>query len=163
MLWKWFKDCKTAEDGKKRYHQLSREYHPDNGGDAETMKHINAEFSDWWKRFKDIHTSAKGTTYKAEKETTETAEMFMDIIDKLSHLHDIDVEICGSWLWLSGNTYGYREELKSFGCRWSQGKKKWYWTVEPFIRKKSRMTMEDIRRVYGSEHVHMHRNPELDG
>lgn len=163
MYWKWFKDCKTAEDGKKRYHQLSREHHPDNGGSADIMKDINAEFSDWWKRFKDIHTSPKGTTYHSEKETTETAEMFIDIIDKLSRLHGVEVEICGSWLWLSGNTYCYREELKSFGCRWSQGKKKWYWTTDPFIRKKSRMTMEDIRRVYGSEMVHMNRKPELDG
>ena len=162
MFWKWFSDCDTAEAGKKRYHQLTKQHHPDNGGNAETMKEINAEYSSWWKRYKDVHVSAKGTKYTSEKATTETAEMFIDIIDKLSRLRDIEVEICGSWIWIAGNTFPYRDQLKTFGCRWSVGKKRWYWTVEPFIRKKSRMTMDDIRRVYGSEKVHMNHRPELD-
>lgn len=161
-MWKWFNDCKTSESGKKKYHSLSRKYHPDNGGSADVMKEINSEFSEWWKVYKDIHETTTGETYKSKTETKETASIFIKIIENLGRLKGIEIEICGSWIWLSGNTYIYREELKSFGCRWSKGKHKWYWTLEPFIPKKSKMTMNDIRRVYGSETVSVNHVPEIE-
>ena len=39
-----FKDCRTLEELKKKYHELVLKHHPDRGGDLETMKAINAEF-----------------------------------------------------------------------------------------------------------------------
>ena len=99
-MWKWFKDCKTAEQGKQLYHEYAHKFHPDNGGTGNELKEINVEFKQWWAYYKDIHANSEGKTYHSAESTTETAEEFMDIIRNLSGLPDIEVELCGSWLWI---------------------------------------------------------------
>jgi hypothetical protein len=151
---RWFSSCKTAEQGKALYRELVRKFHPDNGYTGDELKEINVEFKIWWKSHKDIHQNAEGKTYTAEHETTETAEEFMEIISNLSTLSGIEIEICGSWLWISGNTYPVRVQLSEFGCRWSRGKKKWYWTKTEYSGMKyKKPTMEEIRLRYGSQKV----------
>lgn len=158
-MYKWFSECKTAEQGKQKYRELVKQYHPDNGGTGEELKEISAEFSTWWDHYKNIHTNADGKTYTSEKETTETAEQFMDIIRNLSNLPNIEIEICGSWLWITGNTYPVRTQLSEFGCRWSRGKKKWYWTQDDFTKARyKKPSMEQIRQRYGSQMVHLQPN-----
>ena len=41
---KYFKNIRSFEDLKKRFRELLKENHPDNGGDVEVMKTINVEF-----------------------------------------------------------------------------------------------------------------------
>lgn len=41
---KYFKNIRSFEDLKKRFRELLKENHPDNGGDVEVMKAINVEF-----------------------------------------------------------------------------------------------------------------------
>lgn len=36
---------------------------------------------------------------------------------------NINIEICGSWIWVSGNTYGCKTELKQNGFHWASKKK----------------------------------------
>ena len=38
----------------------------------------------------------------------ETASDFIQIINALMKIKGIKVELCGSWLWISGNTYRVR-------------------------------------------------------
>ncbi len=153
-MFKWFRDCKTAEAGKSLYRDLVRKFHPDNGGSGVEIKEINAEFSIWWERFKNIHADEKGQTYTDENGTTETAEDFIEIISNLSRLSGIELEICGKWLWISGNTYPVRDHLKSYGCGYASGKKKWYWTKEPFQKHRCKgKSMKQIRFRYGSQKV----------
>lgn len=162
-MWKWFKQCKTAEEGKGRYRELVRKFHPDNGGSGEELKEISVEFKNWFEKHKNIHTDSEGKTYTSETETFETAEDFMDIINNLSTLPNISVEICGSWLWISGNTYPVRTQLASFGCRWSKGKKKWYWTTDEYTRVRYKTpTMAQIRQMYGSQKIKLHTRPQLE-
>ena len=40
----WFIDADSIEDAKKIYWELSKKYHPDLGGDEETMKAVNDEY-----------------------------------------------------------------------------------------------------------------------
>lgn len=162
-MWKWFKDCKTAEEGKQLYRELVRKFHPDNGGTGDEIKEINNEFRMWWDSHKDIHTNSDGVTYTAEESTTETAEEFMYIIRNLSTLSGITVEMCGSWLWISGNTFPVREQLKEFGCQWSKGKKKWYWTAQKDFTKAryKAPSMGEIRMRYGSQSVSLSRQAML--
>lgn len=40
---KFFATCATLEELRKVYRRLAVQYHPDLGGDTETMKQINAE------------------------------------------------------------------------------------------------------------------------
>lgn len=41
---KWFAGVTTIEELRKRYRELLKQFHPDNGGDEETMKTINIEY-----------------------------------------------------------------------------------------------------------------------
>lgn len=161
---RFFSTCKTAEEGKAVYKKLAREFHPDNGGNPEDMKALNAEFKIFWELFKDIHfDSATGQRKQATKSTTETAEEFIEIIANLNTIPDITIEATGSWLWIRGNTYPYRENLKSFGCRYSASKKCWYWAKDLGPKRGRRGTnMNDIRSKYGSENIE-HKNPVFIG
>ena len=94
---KYFSGCKTAEELKKAYQKQCKALHPDNNPGKDTtaaFQEMQAEFSAAWDRLKDIHQAADGETY--ERETTETAAEFMDIIDRLTRIVGIDVELCGS-------------------------------------------------------------------
>lgn len=157
---KWFTGIKTAEQAKQRYHELVKMYHPDNGGSGIEIKEIISEFKIIWERVKNLHYSEeKHGTY--EKETDETADDFIDIINALLRFEGIVIEICGSWIWLSGNTYPVKDELKMLGCRWSKGKKKWYFTHDEWKPSLFHKSMGEIRSTYGSKVIRPRRNYEI--
>ena len=159
---KHFTNCRTLEELKKAYRKAAIENHPDRGGDPEVMKEINAEYEMMFNRLKNFHNS---TTTDESKKTTETPEEFKAIIEKLIRLNGIEIEICGSWLWISGNTFANRDELKKSGCKYSKNKKMWYWhhEEEGFHFYKSRTTMDEIRQKYGSERMNLSRQAQLAG
>ena len=49
---KYFNNCNTLDELKKEYRRLAMQNHPDRGGDAETMKAINAEYDNLFPLFK---------------------------------------------------------------------------------------------------------------
>ena len=102
---KYFIDIKTLEELKKAYRRLAMQHHPDCGGDTETMKQINAEHDELFEVLKKQHNAqaAADSTGKI-KATTETAEEFRQILDLLLRLDGLEIELCGSWLWIGGNT-----------------------------------------------------------
>lgn len=158
---KRFTNCKYAEEGKALYKELLKKYHPDNGGSTVTMQEINSEFTEWWKTHKSRHCSATGEEYI--KETQERAEDFIEILDKLAALDGLDLEICGTWLWIRGNTLLNREALKEFGCRYATSKKAWFWTSESFTKKRMKtQSMSAIRAKYGSEKIINESKPLLN-
>ncbi len=149
----YFTNCKTQEELKKEYRRLCKELHPDNGGNAADFQKMQADFetagrSEAWRTFK----NAKGETYT--KDTTETAADFMEVLNKLAGLDGLTLEICGTWLWITGNTYPVRDILKSSGCKFSKKKTAWYWHKEPFRKRgKRELNMSQIREMFGSEEV----------
>lgn len=146
----YFADCRTAEDLKKKYRKLAKQLHPDAGGSKETFQSMQAEFSAAWQRLKNVHVNRDGERY--EKETDETAEAFMDIIGELIKLKDVDVEICGSWIWCSGNTKPYKEIFRRLAFRWSKVKAAWYFHNEPYRKHHGReLSLDEIRNMYGSK------------
>lgn len=164
---KYFTNCKTQEELKKEYRRLCKELHPDNGGNAADFQQMQSDFEEAgrtqaWRTF----TNSKGETYTKEK-TEETAADFMQIIRILTGLQGVNIELCGTWLWITGNTRSVKDELKAAGCRWSKSKTAWYWHKEPY-RKRGRheVSMERIRDMFGSEAVHApshHAEPQIDG
>lgn len=146
---RYFDGCRTAEELKKAYRQAAKELHPDAGGGEEEFKAMQAEFSAAWSRLKNIHVTKDGEKY--EKETQETAEAFMSIIEELIRLKDIEVEICGSWIWCSGNTRPYKDLFRKLNFHWSKSKAAWYYHGEPYRKHHSReLSLDEIRGMYGS-------------
>lgn len=160
---KWFCDCETIEDIKKRYRDLARQYHPDiNPDNADKMKEINIEFDEVAKIYANVHkaqtvdTSADTSTNNSNSETndvddTDDTTQFRDIIMQISHI-DADIEIIGTWIWVTGNTYQWRNDLKKAGFSWCKNKKAWQYHTGIYHKKsKKQLGMNDIRSAYGTK------------
>lgn len=146
---KYFINIKTLDELKAAYRRLAMQYHPDRGGDTETMKAINNEHDELFEQLKRQHNAKADENHQ----TTETPEEFRDIIEQLLKLDGLTVELCGSWLWIGGNTREHKDALKAAGCRWSNNKKLWYWRhAEDGARwSRGRRSMGEIRTKYGSQ------------
>ncbi len=150
---KYFQNCSTIEELKKEYRRLAQINHPDNGGNPEKMKMINGEYEKAFNRLKDIHNkAADDDTTGQKKKMNETAAEYMEVIQKIITLPDIVIELCGSWVWVSGNTYEFKDTFKAAGFRWASKKKMWYWRSEAdATTSRGKMSMQEIRQKYGSE------------
>lgn len=142
---KYFKNVKILEELRKEYKRLVKENHPDNGGSNEAIKNINVEYDELFKALKN-NDKTEHTKYNMAED-----EMLRNVINSIINLN-IDIEICGSWIWVSGNTYEYKTELKQNGFRWASKKKMWYWhSPEEKARGNGKATIDDIRNKYGSQ------------
>lgn len=140
----------TLEELKTMYKRLALANHPDQGGSTEAMQQINAEYTELFNTLKNVHRSAEGEKYTARQDNDETAAEFIDIIAKLVRLPGIIIELCGSWLWITGETRAVKDELKEIGFRWSKNKTAWYYHRGEYHKSKGEMSLDDIRIKYGS-------------
>ncbi len=131
----------------KHYRQQAKRYHPDcKNGDLDIMKLVNLAFElveglnfTWDIREED----------RAARPLTDTIQ---EMWDQLKHYPGLVGEIIGSWLWISGNTYPIREQLKNMGFSYAHIKKCWYYH-EGYYHKhnKTQYTMSDMRNLWGSQ------------
>lgn len=75
------------------------------------------------------------------------------VLEKLAGLAGITIEICGSWVWVSGDTYPVKDIIKAAGCFFSSKKKMWYWREEKegWHGRRGGADMATIRLKYGSQ------------
>ena len=111
---KYFRNVDCIEELKKQYKNLAMANHPDRGGSEEVMKEINNEYDCLFSKYKNIHKSAEGETFEAKKETAEAPEFFRNIINEIIKLQDLVIEVCGRWLWVTGNTFVLSKTLQRY-------------------------------------------------
>lgn len=151
---KWFSNPKTLEELKKQYKKLAMAHHPDCGGTTEEMQEINAEYDELFAVLKNAKSTADGKVYETSEEVKETPEEFKKIINELVKLQGIEIEICGNWVWITGNTYNCRESLKALKFRFSKKKTAWYYHNEDYKKKsKKTFSLDEIRELFGSEKI----------
>lgn len=152
----YFENVQTLDELKAVYRKLAMKHHPDVGGDTETMQRINAEYEAVFERLKaeQNNRAAADTTGKTYA-TAEQAADFIEIINKLIRMDGLVIELCGRWLWISGDTMKHKDELKAAGCRWSSQKKMWSWHFpeDGGYKKHKAKSMSYIRARYGSSMV----------
>lgn len=137
----YFENVKTIEELKEQYRKLALKYHPDRGGSNEEMAEINNQYDILFKKLQEGN------------QENIIDDGFKEVINKIINLN-VKIEICGSWIWVSGETKVYRKELKEAGLWWANKKKMWYWhTEEDKKRRKGSMSMEEIRQKYGSKTI----------
>ena len=144
----YFENVKTLNDLKAEYRRLAMANHPDLGGSTAVMQEINAAYDRLFAVLKDAHNAAADE----EHQTNEMPHEYRDIITALLRMDGLKIELCGCWLWITGNTRAHKDELKALGCHWSQQKAAWSWHHrDPGARwYRGKRTMQEIRRKYGT-------------
>lgn len=138
---KYFSSCENLDELRAEYRRLIKINHPDVGGDAETMKAINNAYD---LRFDDLK---RGTSHAGE-----TPVAYRAAVESLMHLQGITIELCGCWLWVTGNTYPHRTTLRAAGFRFATRKKAWYWhPADAAPIGNGKKTLDQIRSKYGAE------------
>ena len=130
---------------KDAFREAAMKYHPDHGGDAELMKLVNAAY--------DLLKKCTWTPYEARAAGRETplTETIQAVWDQVKHFPGINGEVIGSWLWISGDTKQYKEQLKNAGFKWSKNKVAWYFHTGGY-RKRSKhdWSMDHLRNIWGT-------------
>ena len=92
--------------------------------------------------------------------TTKRKVEFNDAEECSRHLNNYDehddlvIEICGTWVWVAGDTVTHKQTLKTYGLFWSPSKRKWYWKPPNYARRNRKsMSMNYIRTAHGSDVV----------
>lgn len=159
----WFREEVAQGDInllRARYRSLCLEHHPDKGGEHAVFVQIVAEYENACsalaedefrasanRRYPDGNPDKRGPRYTAAGESA-----IREMLDRLMGVPGIHIELCGSWVWVSGNTYPVHARLKHYGMKYSKGKKKWWWTPYETAKGKyrGRYSMKQIRSRYGS-------------
>jgi len=160
----YFSDCSTIEQIKKRYRELAQKFHPDHNKEIDTneiMKQINLQYEQFKnKKF----TSVNHETQKTYEQTFDPFDGYREIIDKLINLQGITIELCGTWLWITGVKKEDKEKqdiLKELGFKFSGKKIAWYYHSGQYRKKsKKNLTIDEIRNMYGSEKVNRDQDKE---
>jgi DnaJ-class molecular chaperone len=132
----WFKNVSNIEELKKEYRKLAKQYHPDMSKEVDTHKIFVEIVAQYDKLFailkKNAKTKSNNNSDNSQNMSNDDEKHafnsdFKAIIDKLVQFDALNIEIVGTWVWVSGDTYNYRQIIKEMGFKWSGSNKKWYW------------------------------------
>jgi curved DNA-binding protein CbpA len=146
----YFEGIETMDELKAEYKRLAKKHHPDLGGDEEIMKQINAQYDELSQELP--KRNAKGEKYQPQQREVPAA--FRAAVLAVIVLDGIMLELCGSWLWATGETRKHKEALKAAGYRFSANKSAWYWHEEGYQKfGNKKYSLDAIRSMYGSSRV----------
>jgi hypothetical protein len=155
----YFKECLTLDDVKIRYRTLAKIFHPDCGGSTELMQKINDEYAIICNHI----LRNENLTSDEAQEGMKLSEEYRQVIEQIIPLQSIKIEIVGNWIWVTGNTYPVKQQLKSAGLFFASKKQAWYYRAEEFKTKGGKKSLDEIRAKYGSEKVNnMEQNRVID-
>ncbi len=137
----YFKNVKDLNDLKQQY----KTHHPDLGGDLAEMQAVNSEY-DYILETGSFNFEDSKTSFSVEKELRE-------VIERLVVIQGISIELCGTWVWITGDTRPVKDALKSIGCFWARKKAAWYWRSKENRNtgKGKSLSMDKIRARHGSK------------
>lgn len=155
MKIQYFKDVKTFDELKRAYRDLMKKYHPDlNPGKekecTEIAKVINNEFEYLFKVLPNERVNAEGKTYEAHKEF-KTPKQYMDIINQFIRFNNIQIDIIGSWIWISGDTKPIKEVLKEFNFKWHSVRLCWYLKFTTRKSELCNLNLDELQEKFGGE------------
>jgi hypothetical protein len=124
----YFIDCQTVEQVKQVYRKLAFQYHPDHGGSTEEMQKLNDCYEKALKRCDGQKTTDSEGVEHTYYYNQETEEAIINAIARLLEIKmiDCDILLIGTWLWITGATKPYKEQLKAIGCLWHSKRGCWY-------------------------------------
>lgn len=150
----WFKGVTTLDELKRLYKKLATKHHPDKaGGDTRTMQEINADYDKSHK----VVVMNEGNVNRASAER-QAAKPLREAIEFAVTLPDsVEVTIRGLWLWIEGNTFPVKDQIKSFVAsdgkrfKFASKKKAWFFAAVPSSNRKGEMSFDEIDQLHGRE------------
>lgn len=136
----------TLEDIKLAYRKACSTYHPDrNPAGLEMMKLVNAAYEALENYIPiDIEEEAGTENYGEELNAALNAIFGLGL----------EIEICGSWIWVSGDTRPHKEILKQAGFKWAPKKMMWHFRPAEYKSfNRGTWDMDKIREKHGSQVV----------
>jgi len=151
---------KDLDKLKKEYFKLAKLYHPDAGGTKEQFQKLQAEYESLLKNL------INGSSLSSEEKSNEFEldKAIRDIVDALINLEGINIELIGKWLWISGNTYPVRGELKKAGLIFIKKDGQPFWVYKGAeSRGRGNLTIDEIKKKYGSRVIEAKQTRKISG
>lgn len=86
--------------------------------------------------------------------TNQAIDKFTNPLQALRELNKVPglrVELCGSWVWVDGDTVKHKAMLKARGLFWSPSKKMWFFKGNASRNTSGkRWSIDEIRNFHGS-------------
>jgi len=138
----------TVEEVRSAYRAACFKYHPDRGGNEETMKLVNLA----WETLEKFGFSKAERKEAFDSAGPSIVEEFLEVWEKLKRVPGVTGELCGTWIWVTGETKHVRNLLKDLGFKWAGKKAAWYWKPEDSWESKGKnYSMDAIRGMWGSK------------
>jgi hypothetical protein len=136
----------TQDEIKAAYRKACSQYHPDrNAAGLEMMQLINVAY--------EALQDYKGEAIEQEAGAEMYGEQINTALNLLISL-GLEIELCGSWIWVHGNSYAHREILKANGFKWAPVKKLWYFRPADYKSfGRGKWDMDKIRSIHGSQKI----------
>lgn len=160
------KKAETLSELKAVYKNWCMKLHPDLNPDKDTTEEMKALNNAYEEHFKLLKTREMNKDKKDREKFSyaETPEDLINIINTLIRFKGLQIDIVGNWIWLSGNTYPYKEEIKNLKFHWSKNKKKWFWNGSERVRRPfKKYSYNDIKSKYGCITIKGQDQKELAG
>ncbi len=140
-------DINSLDDLRKKFYKLSKKYHPDAGGSTSEFQQLQQEYETLKYR---VYTNNNFTKEEVDTEV-ELDKVLNAIYHQIMNIPGIVIEVAGKWLWIGGNTYPVKDQLKAAGLKFASTKKMWYFAGTEYRGKGETMEMDNIRKKYGSQ------------
>jgi len=143
----------TPEIAKQAYRRAAMKYHPDrNPAGLAMMQAINAAYK--------LLSDYTGTVNQAN----DYGDLLNDAINSIVTCAGIVIEVCGNWVWVSGDTKTHKEILKTAGFKYASVKKMWYFRPDEWRSSNRQVnTIDEIRETYGTQKVQPKKVENLTG
>ena len=101
---------------------------------------------------KPLPSELKPAKSQTNKPPQYSSEVITQIAKQIYNIPGIKLEVCGSWLWVSGNTKPNASELKAAGLKYASKKQMWFYAGKPAWTKFHK-DIDEIRSKYGSKQL----------
>lgn len=137
------------ETAKTQYRRLCAKYHPDRNPAGHTMMQV---INVAWDVLRTV--LEQGSVQSDNANNAEYGDNLAEAINAIIGCAGLSIEVCGAWVWVSGDTRIHKDIIKGAGFKWAMKKKMWYYRPENYrSRSRGGMSMDDIRERHGSDSV----------
>ena len=64
------------------------------------------------------------------------------------NLQGIEIDLIGTWIWITGDTKPVKDQLKEAECKWHGKRGCWYFKIGNYYRRSSK-SLETLAEKYG--------------